>query len=356
MSTPALNLLPWELLEKMFLVLDPISALVLGSCSTRLHRVVSQPFFFRRILTKVKFDVMYNVREEEERRMAYNEDLVKKIMAFIATTPDPEPLTRSLQDKVVEKFPARVQARWREAVIVTRQNPYSHLSTNTEGLLLLSQVNTGLVLHTVMIGLDSGKIISGPLLVALASLADQKSKVELEAYYLECSTEEQGGALAHLLACCSSWQVGTLYLAWAVGERGWAGLARQAAVGKVRVINVDDEVIVRGKKDDLRVVWESTELFWRRESTEGCWGVGSKWKIVWKSEGLEEGWGKIMEVREGLGKQEEDTEEVEEVDAGEIIKAQQDFDRYHGYSSIQDTVHLAVYGFLLLLTYLCFLS
>ena len=49
--SPSPNLLPEELLEKIFLMLDPDSALVPGSCPSRLHGALSKPYIFRRTPT-----------------------------------------------------------------------------------------------------------------------------------------------------------------------------------------------------------------------------------------------------------------------------------------------------------------
>ena len=68
---------------------------------------------------------------------------------------------------------------------------------------------------------------------------------------------------------------------------------RATHAGTVKLISVQkEEVIKRGKKEDLRVVWESTELGW--------WSVGRD--DVMKTEGVEEGWAKIVERIEGLEK------------------------------------------------------
>ena len=357
MSTPNLNLLPGELLEMVFLVLDPVSALSLGSCSIRLQGLVSQPFIFEMVLNKVKFDVKKNDEEEaeEEERMADNEELIRKIMNFIAKHPDPEPLATILQDMITKQFPDRGGPRWKEMMTLGR-TPHHPLSVNVEGLLLLSQAKTGLRLGTCQVGMGSGKIISGALLVALSSLADEMWGVELEAFYLDCSTEEEGAALAHLLACCSSWSLDNLSLSGGVGEGVWAGLARRR--GKVGVANLEVDVVRRGRLEDVRNVWESTEV---------GWSVGRE--AVWKRGGLEEGWSKIVEWRESredswlsdeededswLSDEEDEDGDMDDIDDTFIDQDLAPCSSKRDHDSTQDTVHLALYGFLVLLTYLCF--
>ena len=262
----------------VFLVLDPVSALSLGSCSTRLQGLVSQPFIFEMVLNKVKFGVKEDDEEEEE-RMADNEELVRKIMKFIAEHPDPEPLATSLQDTITRQFPGRGGVLWKEMITLGRP-PHQPLSVNVEGLLLLSQAKNGLRLRTCQV---KGKVIQGALLVTLSSLADEMWGVELEAFIIVCSTEEEDAALAHLLACCSSWSLDNLSLCEVVGEEVWAGLARRR--GKVGVINLGENVVKRGRLEDIRNVWEATEVGWavRREAVwkfgGGGGGVGQDCRV-----------------------------------------------------------------------------
>ena len=287
MSPPNLDLLPGELLEKIFLVVDPVTALVLGSCSTRLQGVVCQPFIFRRILAKVKFDIQFENENEEEvnERMNDNELLVKKIMTFISTTSDSEFLTTCLQDTIAKQFPGQGEDEWKEVMTLDRP-PHHSLSVNIEGLQLLSQARTGLRLSACKVGFYIGvdNIIS-----TLSSLSDEIWGVELDIERnLLCSTVEECSAVAHLLACCSTWTVKIIYLYDCVSERLWAQLAKRK--GKLGFVMLEEDVVRMGRLEDLWTVWEATE--------DGWWlGEGVE---VWKCNGVEEGWGKIVEWREGL--------------------------------------------------------
>ena len=60
----------------------------------------------------------------------------------------------------------------------------------------------------------------------------------------------------------------------------------------MKIISVGEEAIKRGKKEDLRVVWESTEHGW--------WRVGRE--DVVEAGGVEEGWAKVVEWIEGVEK------------------------------------------------------
>ena len=56
-------------------------------------------------------------------------------------------------------------------------------------------------------------------------------KLELEAYFIKASTEEEGLALTNLLAGCLSWKVRILVLSGQVGQAAWEGVARALSAG-----------------------------------------------------------------------------------------------------------------------------
>ena len=51
-------------------------------------------------------------------------------------------------------------------------------------------------------------------------MVDHTSEVELKAWDLSCWSEEEAAALVDILACCSTWQIFSVYLFGDVGEAG----------------------------------------------------------------------------------------------------------------------------------------
>ena len=171
MSAPVLDLLPGELLEKILLLLDPLSAMDFGMSSTRLQGLLAHHGTFSRVLDKVNFEVRN--REEDEEQSIFK--LVKKIALFISTTASPSPLMRSLQDTISSKFPAKpggTRLGGGETVVLERLHQEA-ISVDTEGLLLLLAAREDLVLRRVSLGMWSGKLVGGALLAALSCLAPQ---------------------------------------------------------------------------------------------------------------------------------------------------------------------------------------
>ena len=66
MSSTVLDLME-ELLEKIFLLLDPISEISLSLCATRLHGLLSNQNSFLMILDKVQFKVAEDKGDDEKR-------------------------------------------------------------------------------------------------------------------------------------------------------------------------------------------------------------------------------------------------------------------------------------------------
>ena len=101
---------------------------------------------------------------------------------------------------------------------------------------------------------------------------------------VSCTTEEKGTALVALLERCSAWSIQELRLHGQVGGKTWEGLAREITSGwqedpqrpSTYLDNVftDREVLRRGRRVDLRCVWEKTR-----------WGPG--WVVLLEQGGFE---------------------------------------------------------------------
>ena len=99
------------------------------------------------------------------------------------------------------------------------------------------------------------------MLAALSSFAAQTPGRELvlKVSNLRAVTEEDGRALAQLLATCGDWSVVSLYLLGQVGQEAWKGLSGATSRGKlcseghgIWEVHMDREVLRRGAREDLR--------------------------------------------------------------------------------------------------------
>ena len=284
----AMTDLPKELMEKILFQLDPASTIhffELGLGNMKLNGLLSNPTTFLRLLGKLQILVAGGEEDGDEmaRRMRDNLELVDKISSFIRTAADPGPLLASLQEAIALRFPAKED--WRMEEFVLERLPQQPLHVDAEGVLLLLHAREGLVLKTVTCLEEE---VGGDLLAALSSFAAQTpgSEVKLDVYDLIAVTEEDGRALAQLLATCGEWRVWDLSLLGQVGQKAWQVLAGAAGRQKYGILNVrvDREVLRRGAREDLRGAW------WDCTDYEGSWRVD--WKNVDREEG-HEGWGRI---------------------------------------------------------------
>ena len=127
MSTTTMMDLPEELLEKIILLLDPVSAIDFSLCDIRLHDLLSNHLTFLSNLDKVEFRWGWDEdKEEEEWRMEDNQELVDKIASFIYTTASPAPLLASLQDTILLQFPAKTGTRLGGGETILMERPFHH--------------------------------------------------------------------------------------------------------------------------------------------------------------------------------------------------------------------------------------
>ena len=114
---------------------------------------------------------------------------------------------------------------------------------------------------------------------------------------IDCRTEAEAGALAALLEGCTAWWVESLLLQFHDGGLGeevpWGSLGRAAARGRLGTIYMGREVLGRGRREDVREVWMSTEERWvvdgrqveREEEEDGCQQIDwmrRRQKHIWK--------------------------------------------------------------------------
>ena len=204
----------------------------------------------------------------EERRMKPNKELVKKIVSFISTTSDPNPLLKkktllaSLQDTIAAQFFAKVGPVGRIETVTQDRPGLQPLHVDRAGVVLLLQAKEGLLLGHVRL---EHSWLKGELLTALSCLASGRS-IELEVDTIWGRTEEEVLAMVHLLACCQSWRTRHLRFTGQMRQVVWEGLARAADRGTVGIVYVAYLAsLQRGKIEDVRRVWECTEMDGRWE-------------------------------------------------------------------------------------------
>ena len=162
--------LPPEVVVKIYQYLDPVSALALGSCSTKLQQILID-HSFKNILDQVDYGgywEIYDVDDEQDRKMSINSELVKNLMNFIDLVPDKKESDKLTLDMIItisSKFPSHP---WQKIEVMVQESFHS-LSVDPWGFLLLTQTRASLRLKSVEISR-----LSRDLLVALGSLVEQE--------------------------------------------------------------------------------------------------------------------------------------------------------------------------------------
>ena len=290
-----------ELLERIIVLLAPVSAIALSHCDSVFHDVLTKPIIFKTVLKRMQLTTELNDTGTEQSidfRMEVNMKQLRHMMAFISQNPNLKEHIPILYDVIISQFSAN---SWDTIKIILPHpprplyDPTTPHSVDTEGFLLLWNLQVPLSLHSVSVDR-----ITGPLLAGLSSLAQtsdcpHEATVTLEAGAVVCHSDEEGEAIVRLLDHCFSWWVGHLCLYSDVGETTWTSLARMMTEwcilatsprGRVERVYCWKKVVGRGRREDLREVWCAVER---------GWGVGEEW--LDNHMGLELGWGRIKQIQ-----------------------------------------------------------
>ena len=274
---PCLLNLSLEIQEMIVLKLESVDDVIsLGSSCKDLARTVGQERIWRGIFSKTQLVgdlqwVLVDNRWTWKERI--REDLVRKITTFLTSLDNREAIFSLLHQTIYKHYPA---TRLEYFTVSFPPSPQLHLVSDL-GLELLARTGREEARHIVHKVKMSG-LLSSSLLISLAFLMKERI-TELEVTYIPiyCKTEDEGRALVSLLEGCSSWRVEELIFSGEVGGQTWKGLGREVARGRLKQVRTPMWVVGRGRREDIRAVWENTEKwFWNYEEE---WG--------------EEGWRKI---------------------------------------------------------------
>ena len=263
-----------EILEEVTLKLESVEEVIaLGSSSCRLARIVGQERLWRVVLARTEL-------VEEDGRMM--EDRVRAITTFLSSLQDSKAIFSLLHQTIYDRYPAELEGWNKENITVSCPSSTQLHYVSGLGVELLDLTEREEARHRVH--KIKKWMISSSLLLSLAS--HQRDQItELVTGIINCTTEEEGSALVSLLERCTTWRVRWLDLLGKVGGLTWEGLGREVARGKLGNVRATREVVRRGRKEDLRAVWQNTERWW-----------GVDGERIWKEDGEEEGWGKIEEI------------------------------------------------------------
>ena len=207
----------------------------------------------------------------------------RTLTTFLCSLKNSDAIFSMLHQKIYERYPA-ADRRCGSITVSPCLQLHSLSSLGLQLLALAGREEARLMLHKVKTQISPP--FSSSLLLSLASLEKEQMTELEEQYDIYFNTEEEGVALVSLLERCAAWRVGELHLVGEVGGQTWqreaeqgGGQAWQARLLEVRTRR---EVVGRGRREDLRAVWGSTEV---------AWVVDGEW--IRKRDGEEEGWGSI---------------------------------------------------------------
>ena len=235
-----------EMLEQILVQLDDVEDVVsLGSTCLRLTGILSNLRIWRIVLAKTELVEQGGVMEDRMRTLA----------AFLSSLPESEGIFSLLRKTIYERYPGTCMDRFTVSFPADPQ----HHTVSLCGLQLLVLADREIAGHTILKAyLAPGWINHLP---ALASL--QKEIGELVMGLAFCYTDEDGMVLCSVLKKCTSWRLGWLILKEEVGGETWRRLGREVARGRLGVVHTSREVLRRGRREDLRILWGKGENDWQ---------------------------------------------------------------------------------------------
>ena len=275
---PSLLDLSLEIREMIVLKLESVEDVIsLGSSCRDLARTVGQEWIWRGFFSQI--ELVYSGGQ-------IREDLVRRITNFLTILDNRDAIFSLLHRTIYWRHPATTLGCRGYYTVSFPPSPRLHLVSDTgmELLALAGREDARHMVHKVKV-LE----ISPSLLLSLASLMKERI-TELEVASIYCGTEDDGRALVSLLGGCSSWTVKDLALNGEVGGQTWEALGREVVMGRVKEVWTTREVVGRGRREDLRAVWENTKVGWMVEDE---W-ISKSDAEEGKEE--EEGWREIEEM------------------------------------------------------------
>ena len=244
--------LPNEVVEHILPYLDLSSYLALASACTRTQAILTRPGGFKDLLKRVK---MGDIKTME------------LLIKFLGNLPHGKPLEDQLRKKIMQEFPES----WSEGTCIINQLGSDEASVGVSGLLLLN--NLARSCHQAMPVIRKVELerLCGPKLMTLTSCLQELEVGKLKVGMTFCRTEEEGSALVQLLSCSSSWHLNYLSVGNEVGSVTWAGLAKALDRGRMVAFSTTREVMARGRREDVRKVWQESSILVDGQFIEANW-------------------------------------------------------------------------------------
>ena len=334
-----------ELVSHLLLYLDISSTMALAIIHPLTVSLLQNMFIWRSFMQRMKMRGGSKFREVEGKKSFEFEMMeveVKQVVTIINLVEEPKPLLLDLVHTICKRFSSsRTKDRdvdlFNDEDDITIQlicEDLSFHSVTPSGFLLLRQteVLTGFLVHKVekvekcFHAAFSG--ISGSLLTSLASLASSQAEpfLSLDLFHMNCNTREESLARVALLQQCHNWSVSFLDVKnHNLGADCWSALARAVARGRIVCLSTNREVLVEGRREDLKMVWDAStrwnvegrfidrEIFWTEDEVDPKVG----WEII---EYLLNDW-----TREDL----KFKQEYEEIDMSDVTLADKDGKESH---------------------------
>ena len=283
-----------EMLEQVFLQQDDAEDMIsLGSSCSRLHQVISKPNIWRNLLAKAKMVTVIEDKKNNTPRTEacymVNSVVVKMLMEFLKTVGAQKLLGGILHETICELYPGTFP------LVADMKKEHLPGSSVTVRCCLKRCLHCVSVLGLQLLAITGGegasqKIITVQLEEPASLLGTLSSLVALQeapvAFLwmkntISCSTEEEGKTLGSLLNRFGEWTLETLVLEGGVARGTWDLLGRAATCGRLWEVRTDQEVVMRGRQEDVIRLRSKTRRAWLVAERQAAWRQGAKRIQYW---------------------------------------------------------------------------
>ena len=250
-------------MEQLLPLLDLSSTLTLSSTHSLALEVLQQKRIWKNLILRVKLAkprFWHCGNSIEIKEMQTRVDLLTSLLKLME---EPGPLLKILLETICLNFPPAVDENGHEDVIFINSPMVFNTGffVSPTGFLLLERVESRMNSKVQVVSEVHLHYLWDSLGTALAARTSRQeglvSKLQCEA--IEFTEEELAGESINFLQRCKSWKVESLCL-YELGHSGWRELAKALAGGRGELgsVQTSREVVVEGRKEDVRQVWAAT--------------------------------------------------------------------------------------------------
>ena len=315
-----------ELVDMLFPFLDVASVLHLAQSNFSSEKdslvlgVLQQALVWNKLIERSLTENPNDTREHQEDNLEIKQSTIECLTEILKMLKDPVSLEMDLLLLICKRFPPFNYVGQPQIVDVSHHLPPDQFCTRSVspvGFALLESVESSLGSTVQKIERIQDSCLGEPLLTAVSERAARQGRKigKLNCGSVRCFTQEDAEAFFSLVDHCQSWTVHHLEVRGEVGSDGWGALRKAVCSpgAALHVVHASIRVMIEGRREDLRAIWETLSSHWTINYTGGDFEEVLVKEGPGEEDNNKTGWGRLEGLmdREKEDKEEEDKEKEE---------------------------------------------